>query len=161
MENHTAIVLLIESKQYASAYSLLRVIYEAFVRGKWISKCATEDFLQNYENEKFPKLYKQLQEIKKTDSSTSKVLSNLKDRAIEAMNDYTHIGHRAIGRRFKNSELCPNYDDDEIIEVLNFANAFGYIAALSACDVMDNSELANIIFDKFQNYSNEADRTLF
>lgn len=161
MENHAAIVLLIESRQYSPAYSLLRVIYESFVRGKWISKCASDDFLENFEKKEFPYLYEQLQEIKEIDASTSRVLSNLKNRAIKAMHDYTHIGHRAIGRRFNNAILCANYDDDEILEVLNFANAFGFIAALSACDVMDNSELSNIIFDKFQNYPIVGDKTLF
>lgn len=38
------------------------------------------------------------------------------------MNDYTHSGSRQISRRFKNNEVSPNYETEEIIEVLNGIN---------------------------------------
>ena len=41
-DHHHAIVVLLESQLYASVFALVRVEFEAYVRGEWLSLCASD-----------------------------------------------------------------------------------------------------------------------
>ena len=69
------------------------------------------------------------------------------------MNSYTHTGYLQVIRRQTETSIEANYDDDEILEVVNFVNAIGYLAAIATCDLANNVELANTILDKFKSES--------
>lgn len=53
-EHHHAIVQLIELKLLAAAFSLVRVEFEAFVRGEWLSQCASESTIEAFIRGKEP-----------------------------------------------------------------------------------------------------------
>lgn len=42
LEHQKAIMLLVANKLYGSAFSLARLIFEAYVRGVWLQMCASE-----------------------------------------------------------------------------------------------------------------------
>jgi hypothetical protein len=46
------------------------------------------------------------------------------------MNSYTHSGFFQSVRRNKDETIEPNYDEDEIMELLGFSNAIGMLTAL-------------------------------
>ena len=45
LEHQKAIILLIANEYYGSAFSLIRVLFEAYVRSLWLNYCATDDDL--------------------------------------------------------------------------------------------------------------------
>lgn len=53
-EHHQAIVRLIEWKLYAAAFALLRLEFEAYVRGEWFSSCAKDTEIEAFLNDKEP-----------------------------------------------------------------------------------------------------------
>lgn len=46
LEHHGSIHLLVQHKHNGSAFALLRPQFEAYVRGLWFMKCATQEQLQ-------------------------------------------------------------------------------------------------------------------
>ena len=72
------------------------------------------------------------------------------------MNSYTHTGYIQVIRRNTETSIEANYDDDEILEVVNFANAFGYLAAIATCYLANNVELANTILEEFKNFGDTS-----
>jgi hypothetical protein len=58
-EHFSSIILLLENESYNSALALRRVLYDTFLRGMWISRCATEDVIERARQAnfklKFPK----------------------------------------------------------------------------------------------------------
>ncbi len=47
-EHHHSIVLLVKHSLYASSFALIRVVFEAYVRGKWLALCATDAQVQQF-----------------------------------------------------------------------------------------------------------------
>jgi len=120
MEHIQSIHLLIKQKLYGSAFALVRPFYETYYRALWMLKIAT-----NYEVEKIMKgkfnFLNMGTKIKELDSiyTGTDFFDNLKSNSWGAMNDYTHSGIRQLSRRWTNDELTPNYEETEIIEVLD------------------------------------------
>jgi hypothetical protein len=42
LEHHQSIMILLDLQQFGSAFSLVRVLFEAFFRAHWVSGCATD-----------------------------------------------------------------------------------------------------------------------
>ena len=151
MEYQKAIVLLVARRLYGAAFSLMRLMVESYVRGIWLHRCAEEQDLEKFAKDKVPKFYKLLEEVEKLEGHEDKVLSRMKERSWKPMNSYTHTGYLQVMRRQTDTSVEANYDDDEILEVVNFANAIGCLAAIATCDLANNVELANTILKKIKN----------
>lgn len=123
VEHHGAIHLLIKKELTGSAFTLVRPLHEILFRSHWIYGCATDcevEKLIEGENifPKMPDMVNQLDAAYRTDD----FWTSLKNASWAAMNDYTHSGIRQLNRRFKEGGINPNYDEAEIIEVLNGTN---------------------------------------
>ena len=51
-EHHKSIVLLVSNSLYGSAFSLVGLIFEAYIRGVWLYRCAKESEVEKYKREK-------------------------------------------------------------------------------------------------------------
>ena len=156
LEHQKAIVLLVANKLYGSAFSLARLIFEAYVRGVWLQLCASESEIEKYKNDKLEKYFSTLiQEIENCDGFEEGILSAAKTENWIAMNSFTHSGYLQAVRRNKEETIEPNYNDEEIIELLNVANALGMLSALQLALLAGKKELANEMLKKskimFQN----------
>lgn len=151
-EHHKATVLLVDSKLYGSAFSLSRLIFESYVRGVWIQLCATEKEITKYKKDKLDKNFSTLiEEIEKCDGFEKGILSEAKSANWKAMNSFTHSGYFQTARRSKEETIEPNYKDEEIIELLNIANALGMLSALQLAILANKNELAVVMLEKFKN----------
>jgi hypothetical protein len=117
-EHHAAIILLIRSALFGSAFALLRLLIEIVVRGVWIAACATDAEIQRF---------REKDEIDHTFGDMAKAIDaacgidyfyDLKKRSWAALNSYTHTGNLQLGRRFTGDRLNPSYKDGEKIEVI-------------------------------------------
>jgi len=143
-------VLLVAKSLYGPAFSLMRLMVESYVRGIWIHQCAEEVDLEKFARGSVPKFNKLLEDIEKLEAHKDKVLSRMKDRSWKDLNSYTHSGYLQVIRRQTETSIEANYDDDEILEAVNFANAIGCLAAIAMCDLANNVELANTILEKIK-----------
>jgi hypothetical protein len=118
LEHHAAIILLIRSALFGSAFALLRSLVEIVFRGVWIAACATDAEI---------KRFREKDEIDHTFGDVAKAIDaacgidyfqDLKKKSWTALNSYTHTGILQIGRRFTGDKLNPSYKDEEKIEVI-------------------------------------------
>jgi hypothetical protein len=58
------------------------------------------------------------------------------------MNSFTHSGYSQAVRRNTSNSIEPNYDEHELLEALQFANAIALLAAIQVASLADNVDLA-------------------
>jgi hypothetical protein len=117
-EHHAAIVLLIRSALFGSAFALLRSLVEIVNRGVWIAACATEAEIERFrEKDKIDLSFDDM--ARAIDAACGiDYFHDLKKKTWAALNSYTHTGILQLGRRFTGDKLSPSYKDEEKIEVI-------------------------------------------
>lgn len=152
-DHHHAIVLLIENKLFASAFSLVRVAFEAYVRGEWLSFCASDSLIQGFlKGKEPPKIDCLLSELELIESFNEKILSKIKQSSWKTMCAYTHTGGIHIQRWNTQDGIEPNYSRDEIIEVLRFSETVGSLAVVGVAQLKDDDQLATRILDAYKTH---------
>jgi hypothetical protein len=142
-------VLLVANKLYGSAFSLARLIFEAYVRGVWLQMCASETEIKKFKKDELEKNFNMLiNEIERCDGFNEGILSAAKATNWLSMNSFTHSGFLQVVRRNKEDSLEPNYTDEEIIELVNIANALGMLSALQIALLAGKNKLVNDMLEK-------------
>lgn len=115
---------------YGPAFALIRVQFEAFVRGTWLRLCATPVELQRFiDADKIKQEFWELIYAVETHSEFSdKALSGLHKNVWKAMNSYTHAGMLQVARRMNTGSIEPNYEPEVVAQVIRAA---GFFALLS------------------------------
>lgn len=153
MEHQKAIVLLVAHRLFGSAFSLVRLIFEAYVRGVWLHRCATEAELDRFKAGKLAHTFAELLEsVEKIDGFESGVLSAAKRKSWKAMNDFTHSGYIHATRRNTDTTIESNYSEEEILEVVGFVNAIGLLSLLQVALLAGKQDLANAVLEKAEEF---------
>ena len=144
IEHHYATLCLIREKIYGSAFTLARPLFETFVRGVWIKNCATDGEIESYKNDKFSNKFGEIvKDIEGIEAFKSGALSSLKKNGWDAMCSYTHGGILQISRRFNNSEILPDYIEEEVVEVIKLAQSFALLSVIQIAAEINKVDLAN------------------
>lgn len=153
-EHHHAIVRLVEIGLNASAFALLRAAFEAYVRGEWLAQCATESQRRGFLSDKrMPKIEQMIGALEKTPGFSERVLSQIKKQTWDVMCSYTHTGGLHAQRWITSDSIEPSYQDEEVRELLNFAEALGSLAVLGTLSLGNEVDLANRVLIEFKNRS--------
>lgn len=149
LEHQKSIVLLVSHELYGSAFSVARLIFEAYVRGVWLHQCASDADLKRFSKNKLKKEFGVLiAEIEQLESFNAGILSAAKKRSWSVMNSFTHCGFHQVVRRNKEATIEPDYAEEEILEVVNFAGAIGLLSAIEIAHLAGNEALANEVLQK-------------
>lgn len=149
LEHQKAIVLLVANQLIGTAFSLVRLLFEAYIRGLWLGKCASDQEIEKYKKNRLDKTFATLiQEIEQIEGFQEGVLSKAKTANWKAMNSYTHSGFFQSVRRNKDDTIEPNYDADEILEVLGFTNSIGMLTALQVSLMAGDEEFAKDLLER-------------
>jgi len=150
IEHQKSIILLIANKLYGSAFSLIRIQFEAYIRGVWFKYCADEREIEKYKNNKLDKKIGELIEDieKNAEGYEGGTLSKAKADGLKAMNSFTHTGFSQVVRRNTETTIEPNYDIGEIKEAINFTNFIGLLACLEISFLAKNKKLSMDILEK-------------
>ena len=150
LEHQKAVILLIANKLYASA-ALIRLLFEAYVRGLWFNYCANDKEIEKFKKDKMNKeVGKLIEDIEKIDGYNIGTLSSAKKAGWKAMNSFTHSGFNQIVRRNTESTIEPNYEIEEIEEAINFTNAIGLLSCLEISFLAKKEELSIEILEKIK-----------
>lgn len=148
---HHAIVKLVESRLYAGAFSLVRVAFEAYVRGEWLSLCAKDNqvhrFLRGAEP---PKMDLMLKDLEKQPAFDEQVLSQIKRRTWKAMCGYTHVGGLHVQRWVTSDSIEPNYSADEVREALRFADIIVALSVVGTLGLANAESAAATVLDLYK-----------
>jgi len=149
LEHQKAIILLLARQMYGSAFSLLRLLFEAYVRGLWLQHCANENEIKRFMRGKVDKTFANLiKDIEKKEGYKGGVLSKAKNAGWAKMNCLTHSGFSQVIRRNTESSIEPNYDPKEIEEAIDFTNAIGLLTSLELSFLTKNEALSLEILEK-------------
>jgi len=149
LEHQKAIILLIANKLYGSAFALIRLLFEAYVRGLWLNYCANDKEIEKFKKGKLDKKFvKLIEDIEKVDGYNGGTLSSAKQAGWKVMNSFTHSGFSQIIRRNTESSIEPNYEMEEIEEAITFANAIGLLSCLEISFLAKKEKLSIEILEK-------------
>ena len=150
-EHHHSIILLSEHRLYASAFALLRLAFEAYVRGEWLALCAGDQQVERFlDGEEPPRIGKLLEALEQTPGFTEQTLSQLKRSHWDAMCAYTHTGGLHVQRWNTVEAIEPSYDPSEVDEVLFLAEVVGSLAVLGVASLGHDEALCQMVLDKFK-----------
>jgi hypothetical protein len=150
-EHHKAVILLIAHRLNGSALSILRLLFEAYVRGVWLHQCASEIDLKRFLEERSDRTFASLlDDIEALEGFSDGVLSAVKRQAWKAMCSFAHTGFQQVVRRNRDSTIEPDYDEAELLETLNFADAVALLAAIETSILAGDHQLAVDFLEKAQ-----------
>jgi len=151
LEHQKAIILLIANKLYGSAFALIRLLFEAYVRGLWLNYCANDKEINKFKKDKIDKEFgKLIEDIEQVDGYNVGTLSKAKKAGWKVMNSFTHSGFNQIVRRNTTSTIEPNYEEEEIEEAISFTNAIGLLSCLEISFLAKKNELSIEILEKIK-----------
>jgi hypothetical protein len=151
LEHQRAIVLLVAHKLYGSAFALSRVLFEAYVRGVWLRRCASEIDLQRFGDDRLEKVFHQLlSDIESLEGFEVNVLSDIKKRSWHVMNSFTHTGFRQVVRRQTEATIESTYSNEEVREVIDFSRAIGFLSAMEIALLADRESLLEELLGKMK-----------
>lgn len=150
-EHHHAIVRLVEWKLFAAAFALIRIEFEAYIRGEWLSQCASDSIVEAFlKGKEPPKIDCLLAELEMLDSFKQKVLSQIKQKTWKSMCAYTHTGGLHVQRWNTYDGIEANYARDEVLEVVKFGEIIASLAVIGVARLAGDNELAVRVFESFK-----------
>jgi len=137
IEHHRSIIVLCERQLYSSAASLIRCVFESYVKGLWFSEFAEKCDFDKLRNDAFNTNFFKL--INALENKHNNGLKTAKELYWPNLNSLTHSGTAQLSRRIKGDEIVSNFDDEFIQQMLRFTNtyallSFGQIAEMSCND---------------------------
>ena len=165
MNHHESIVLLASNRHWASAFSLVRIMVEAHVKGLWIAYHASMDDLESLVakgklKKDFGEMIKDIEDEKKNDSAA---LSLIKSKAWSGLSNYVHTGMVLLSRYHACEKIEAKFTVNDIIQMLNFANSFGVLVGHSmnlASGTMKHLDDFENKMTEYNDYSEEILNTL-
>jgi len=150
-DHHHAIVVLLDSRLYASVFALVRIAFEAYVRGEWLGLCATDAAVKKFlRGKEPPKIDVLLEALEKTPAFQEQALSRIKKRTWRAMCSYTHTGGLHVQRWITADAIEPNYSKEELLEALRFADIIASLSVLGVLTLANDDEMAQKILDRYK-----------
>jgi len=120
-EHYDAIIVLVKARLYGSAWALARLLLEAYVRGTWLLRHASQLDLENYMKGECPKFGPLIDAIGTEPETGGAWLAEIKNRYWSVLNEYTHGGASQVARRNTDDAIEPAFVEAELSALLAFA----------------------------------------
>jgi hypothetical protein len=157
---YQAMLRLIESKMFPTAYALVRVQFEACVNGLWIANCADDAELDRLSNAAGrPKIDRMVARIENVDGFDERIISKSKAANWSAMSDYTHCGSRMLQRMNDVEFVGPNFCNDELREIFGFCGSWALMSALGIARMRNDDEFCEELLKEAQLFTSEIRNT--
>ena len=155
IEHSMAIVELVRATLHGSSLALIRLMYEAYVRGMWLMYAATDEDIDRAGRDKFPSNSVIITALEKSPHFSAHPFSDVKNRSWERLCSFTHTGYQQIGARLTPQGLGYDYQDSEILEALLWADTVALTAAATVAIEAQNDPLAQEIWRKIKGVSEQ------
>ena len=131
------IIKLFDTDLPGVAFTLARPMHEGYIQAVWLLNHANDDQLRNYEKGICPKIQTLVKEIGNTPESGGKYIKENTELNISDFHNLTHGGIEHIARRTSGGNIEPNYEDDEIINLLKLRNQLYLFTAFFLLSLMN------------------------
>lgn len=137
LEHHKSIILTASVSYYGSAFALVRLEFEAYIRGAWFRYCASDDQLDIFKNNRLKKrVGNMITDLELTEAFNVGVLSKMKEESWDAMNSFTHTGLLQVVRQMSSTEIGSNFPEEEIVGTLDTADTVALLSAMVIVDII-------------------------
>jgi len=150
-EHHEAIVRLAELQLFASSFALLRVVFEAYVRGVWLYLCATDSEVGRFIALKEPPVLGDL--LKAIDGHWMFVdtpLSGYKTENYRQLCAFTHTGGQQVMRWNHEVGIEPDYHIDDVMQVVITSEQLSLLSLLGIASLGDEPDIALAAIREFE-----------
>lgn len=136
----------LSNSAYPSAFALLRVLFETYIRAMWLEKCANSEQLEKYINE--DKLISKSNGKLNFGDMVLEVeaahelpvyFSEIKNHTWSGLNSFTHSGAIQLHRNFGGSSIQHCYENDHINEAIEFSTMIACMSFAALCDLATNT----------------------
>lgn len=142
IEHGFAILVLVDEDLYGSALALIRLQFEAYVRGMWLAQCASDSEVDKVGQDEFPTINKMIASLEEPGRLDGALLSMIKGEAWKPLNSLTHTGYQQIGPRLNKDGIGSYFDADQIRLALNWAEALTILCAIAYAGLAKDDRLA-------------------
>jgi hypothetical protein len=144
LEHQAGICILAEQLLWGSVYALVRCMFDAFVRGVWLARCATEIELESFElaglrGKPFSDL---VDEVERALGHSRGVLSKLRTSSWAIFSDFANAGAGPPRRLGDPSRTGRNYPAGDTDQALRLAAALGLLSATELASLSGHREVA-------------------
>ena len=110
-----AIVILLEKNLWGPAWALARPLFESYVLGIWILKCASDENIDQFlDNGRLPKFSKLLKAVDKKAKPQADWIRKTDKANMRQFHDFTHGGIQHVSRRISDNAVEPRYPEQEL-----------------------------------------------
>lgn len=150
-EHQQAVHTLTNHGLIGSAFALLRPQFEAYVRGVWYHRCATDAQLNAFiTGAEPPKIGPLLFDIRKIADFNSESLIATKTKVWRVLNEFTHGGSVQVRARITPVEIRQNYKAIHIADMLRWSSILSLLGYVGMAAIAENDLLANSLRECFQ-----------
>jgi len=153
IEHGIAILVLIDEGLHGSALALVRLQFEAYVRGTWLAQCAGDNEVDKAGQDEFPKMAYMITALERPGLLDNALLSKIKLDAWDSLNSLTHTGYQQIGGRLDKDGVGSCFDDNQIQVALNWATSWTLLAAVGIAGLAQNDQLMLALLQKARGYA--------
>ena len=151
LEHQTGIHSLANLGVIGSAFALFRPQLEAYIRGVWYHRCATDTQVSSFiGGEQPPKINVLIEEIEKLEAFDEKLLSSAKRQLWPNLNDFTHGGTTQVKARCTADEITQNYKEEHIVNLLSASANLSLLAGVALAATVGTEALAQQLYSTFR-----------
>lgn len=137
LEHHKSIVLTASVSYHSSAFALVRLEFEAYIRGAWFRYYASDEQLDIFKNNRLKKrVGNMITDLETKEAFKVGVLSKMKEESWDAMNSFTHTGLLQVVRQMSSTEIGSNFPEEEIVGALDTADTVALLSAMVIVDII-------------------------
>ncbi len=151
IEHHRSIIVLCERQLYSSAASLLRCVFESYVKGLWFAEFANESDFDKLRNDEFKKDFFKM--VNALENKNNNGLKTAKERYWPNLNSFTHSGTAQLSRRIKDDQIVSNFDPEFIEQMLSFSNTYALLSFGQIAEMSGNSQAQKAFSDIVDKHS--------
>jgi hypothetical protein len=156
LEHHGAIQVLVSytpSALNGSAAALLRPQFEAYIRGVWFHRCASENDIERYiGGAEPPRINDLIHAIETLPGYEEGLLKATKKEAWGIMCGLTHGGSSQVASRSSATEIAGNYTDDQVRGILYWACSMTLLVSVAFANLLGNNVMENEILSTYRRF---------
>lgn len=145
IDHAQGIRFLLDKGAYPSAASLMRVVFETYIRAMWVWKCANEKQVDKFiNNDKVVSTegksihFKELVKAVEASHCLPAYLSEIQANVWSGLNSLTHGGNIQLARNFNGKTIRHCYDIELVNEVIEFSTMLTCLAFSGVLDLASN-----------------------
>lgn len=149
LEHHEAVVHLVRRTLFGSALALLRPLFEHYVRGIWLAKCASAADLQRFQNGTLERpVAAMLAAIEFHEVNDAGVLSEFRKDLSWSMADFLRGGRARITRGDDRNSIVGDHPGAEVGATVALAGAIGLLAASEVALLAGRHDIVSALADE-------------